>query len=185
MLEHSVVGIYKTVGEAQAAVISLTKSGFPVKKISLVARHLDDKRSIHGFAMACDEAKPAAVTGLWLGGIFGICLAGAGFFWVPEFGPLVVAGSVAEALICWLEGSVGGGTILGVLGLLVGLADSRKIMWKYEAALRDGKFLVIARGSMDQLDKARDILSGSQAEEIDLHRTDSTEDQEGSKKAPL
>jgi len=171
MLEHSVVGIYKTLAEAEAAAKALRDSGFPIKKISIVARNLEDHRSLHGFALACDEAKPAAVTGLWLGGIFGILMAGAAFFWLPEFGPVVVAGSVAESLLCWFEGAVGGATIFAMLGLLIGLADSRKAIQKYEAALKAGKLLVIARGSGEEIENASQILTDSDAQDVERHTT--------------
>ena len=175
MLEHSIVGIYGTLGAAETAARSLRDAGFPVKKISVVAKHLEDKHSLHGFAMACDEAKPAAVTGLWLGGIFGILLAGGALFWVPEFGPLIVAGSVGEALVCLVEGAVGGASVLGLLGFLFGTAISKKTLEKYEAALKAGKFLVIARGPEEEIVKAQDVLEMSGAENMERHSATGSE----------
>jgi hypothetical protein len=168
MSEHSVVGIYKTLGEAETAVRSLNEGGFPIQKVSIVAQHLEDDRRVHGFVTSCDVAKPAAATGAWVGGIFGI-LIGAAFLWVPGVGPLVVAGSLASMLLGGAEGAIAGAALTGVLGWLVGLGVSKQKILKYEEAIKAGKYLVIAHGPADVVGKAREILTGSNAEQLDVH----------------
>ena len=107
MVESSVVGVYKTLSEAEAAVRSLGDGGFPIQKVSIIAQHLEDDRRIHGYVTACDVARSSATTGAWVGGIFGL-LVGAAFLWVPGVGPLVVAGSLASMLLGGIEGAVAG-----------------------------------------------------------------------------
>ena len=168
MAEHSVVGIYKTLGEAEAAVRSLGEGGFPIQKVSIIAQHLEDDRRVHGYVTACDVAKSSATMGAWVGGIFGM-LVGAAFLWVPGVGPLVVAGSLSSMLLGGVEGAVAGAAVTGVLGWLVGLGISKEKILKYEEAVKAGKFLVIAHGPADAVQKARAILAGSKAEQLDLH----------------
>jgi hypothetical protein len=161
MLEHSVIGIYRTLGEAEAAVHSLRDAGVPV------ARELGDHR-LHGFAAACDVAKPAAAAGLWLGAIFGT-FVGAAFFWVPAFGPLVVAGSLASAMIGGFEGAIAAAAVTGALGWLGGFGVSEHNIHKYEEALKNGKLLVIANSSELVANTARQILMRTDAEQVDSH----------------
>jgi hypothetical protein len=40
MAEHAVVGVYRTMGEAEAAVRSLGDGGFPIQKVSIIAQRL-------------------------------------------------------------------------------------------------------------------------------------------------
>ena len=56
MVEHSVVGVYKTLAAAEAAVRSLGDGGFPIQKVSIIAKHLEDDRKFHGYVTACDMA---------------------------------------------------------------------------------------------------------------------------------
>lgn len=170
MVENSVVGVYKSLGEAEAAVRSLGEGRFPIQKVSIIAKHLEDDRRVHGYVSACDVARSTAKTGAWVGGIFGL-LVGAAFLWVPGFGPIVVAGSLASVLLGGIEGAVAGAAATGVLGWLVGLGISKDKILKCEEAIKAGKFLVIAHGPADMVKKGREILSGSRAEQLDLHAT--------------
>lgn len=168
MAEHSVVGVYKTLGEAEEAVRSLGDGGFPIEQVSIIAQHLKDDRRVHGYVTSCDVAKSAATTGAWVGGVFGL-LAGAAFLWVPGVGPLVVAGSLAAVLLGGVEGAVVGAATTGLLGWLVGLGISREKILKYEQAVRAGKFLVVAHGTAEAVMYARELLTGSPAEHLDHH----------------
>jgi hypothetical protein len=168
MAEHSLVGVYKRLAEAEEAVRSLGDGGFPIQQVSIIAQHLQDDRRVHGYVTSCDVARSAAVTGAWAGGIFGL-LVGAAFLWVPGVGPLVVAGSLAAVLLGGVEGAVAGAAMTGLLGWLFGLGVSREKILKYEQAVQAGKFLVIAHGPEADVERARAILAGSTAEQLDLH----------------
>ena len=62
-----------------------------------------------------------------------------------------------------------GAAVSGVLGWLVGLGIGREHIRKYEEAVKAGKYLVIAHGPKDSVKTAHEILSGSRAEQLDLH----------------
>src|SRR5262249_37985478 len=118
--ESSVVGVYTNLDAAEDAVRKLGEGGFPIQHVSIIAQDLGSEKKIHGFVTACDVAKSSARTGAWVGGVFGL-LVGAAFLWVPGVGPLVVAGSLASALLGGLEGAVGGAASAGLLGWLMSL----------------------------------------------------------------
>jgi hypothetical protein len=168
MAEYSVVGVYNTLGEAEDVVRSLGDGGFPLGQVSVIAQPVKGDRRVHGYVTSWDVARSAATTGAWLGGTFGL-LVGATFLWVPGVGPLVVAGLLAAALVGGIEGAVVGAAATGLFGWLVSLGIAREKIRKYEQAVRAGKFLVIAHGTPEAVTKAREILTGSPAEQLDQH----------------
>jgi hypothetical protein len=166
--ESSVVGVYPSVDVAEEAVRQLGQEGFPIQHVSIIATNLGSEKKVHGFVTSCDVAKSAARTGAWVGGIFGL-LVGAAFIWVPGVGPLVVAGSLASALLGGVEGATAGAALSGVLGWLTSLGISRQHILKYEESLKAGQCLVVAHGSPEEARKARDILTRTGAAEVEAH----------------
>jgi uncharacterized membrane protein len=70
-------------------------------------------------------AKTGAGVGARTSGIFGL-LVGAVFIWVSVVGPLLVAGSLATALVGGVEGAAAGGGLGGLLGALTGRGVSKQ-----------------------------------------------------------
>ena len=166
--DNSVVGIYTSMDAAEDAVRQLGQSGLPIQHVSIIARDLGTESKVHGFVTSCDVAKSSARTGAWVGGIFGL-LAGAAFLWVPGVGPLVVAGSLASALLGGVEGAVAGAATTGVLGWLFSLGIGKQHILKYEQSVQAGKYLVIAHGSPDDVAKAKQVLAGTKPTELNVH----------------
>jgi hypothetical protein len=174
MNQQSVVGVYDVLAKAEDAIRTLDRTGFPVKQVSIVAKDLESEREVHGYVNACDVAKGGAGTGAWLGGFFGL-LFGAAFLWIPGFGPLFVAGPLSAALLGGIEGAVAGAAGGGLLGALFGWGVSRQHILKYEERVKGGKYLVIAHGSPDEVERARAALEDTQPEELNVHREQATE----------
>jgi hypothetical protein len=166
--ETSVVGVYTDVDAAEAAVRKLGEAGFPIQHVSIIAQDLGSEKKIHGFVTACDVAKSSARTGAWVGGIFGL-LVGAAFLWVPGVGPLVVAGSMASALLGSLEGAVGGAASAGLLGWLMSLGISKQHILKYEQHVKAGKYLLVAHGTPSDAAKAKETLAATKPAELEVH----------------
>jgi hypothetical protein len=168
MADQSVVGVYDAMSDAENAVHTLNQAGFPIRQVSIVGQNLQSESQIHGYVTAGDVAKGSAKTGAWLGGLFGL-LIGAAFLWVPGIGPLFVAGPFSAMLLGGIEGAAAGAAGAGLLGALVGWGVSKKHILKYEQHLRGGKYLVIAHGSAEQVEKARTILQNTGPTELNLH----------------
>jgi uncharacterized membrane protein len=168
MATQSVVGVYDTMDAAEAAVRALAQSNFPIQQVSLVSQNLQSERTVHGFITTRDVAKSGAGIGAWTGGLFGL-LVGAAFLWVPGFGPLVVAGSLASILLGGIEGALAGAAGGGLLGALAGWGISKEHILKYEDQIKGGKVLVIAHGSAEDVANARRILEGSAQQDLMQH----------------
>jgi hypothetical protein len=166
--ENSVVGVYAHLDQAEEAVRELGQGGFPIQHVSIIAANLGSEKKVHGFVTSCDVAKSSARTGAWVGGIFGL-LVGSAFLWLPGVGPLIVAGSLASALLAGVEGAVAGAAVTGLLGWLTSLGISKQQILKYEEVVKAGKYLLVAHGSADDVKKAKAILEKTKPAELNVH----------------
>lgn len=169
MAEQSVVGVYDTIAQAEWAVHELDHQGFPMQQVSIVTRDLGSATRTHGFITTGeDKTKHGAVTGTWVGGLFGL-LMGAAFLWVPGFGPLLVAGRLAVLLLAGIEGALAGAATGGLLGALANWGVAEKHIFDYEKMVKSGKYLLIAHGNPEEVSNAHAILQGTEAKELRLH----------------
>ena len=96
--ENSAVAIFNNHEEAEKAVKELQKSGFDMKRLSIVGKDYHTEEHVTGYYHAGDRMKYWGKMGAFWGGLWGI-LFGAAFFWVPGIGPLVVAGPLVAAIV--------------------------------------------------------------------------------------
>ncbi|WP_048809976.1 general stress protein [Candidatus Methylacidiphilum infernorum] len=157
MAEISLTAVYISLEEAEDAVKRLEQAHFPIANVSILAQNLSSEKKVHGYVTAGDIAKSGASIGGWVGGLFGV-LVGAAFVWVPGFGPLIVAGPLSAALLGGLEGMVAGGIAGAALGFLSGLGIEKKHILKFEEHLKAGKYLLVVRGSAEEIERAKKIL---------------------------
>jgi hypothetical protein len=89
--------------------------------------------------------------------------------WVPGVGPVIVAGSLASALLGGVEGALAGSALGGILSGLAAWGISKQHILKYEEVVKAGQYLVIAHGSAEDVKKAQAILAGTGASELTSH----------------
>jgi hypothetical protein len=167
--QNAVVGIYKTHTEADAAVKELQKSGFDMKKLSVVGKDYHTEENVVGFYNAGDRMKFWGKLGAFWGGLWAI-LFGSAFFVIPGVGQLVVLGPLVMIIVGALEGALvtGGLTALGAGLYSIGIP--RDSIVKYETALKSDKFLVIAHGSTGDVARAKSILESTSREDLVVHQ---------------
>jgi len=172
--DKSTVAVYETLEQAEHAVRRLNDGHYPIEQISIVAQNLETEKEVHGFITAGDVAKQGAGTGAWFGGIFGLLMGGAVLF-VPGVGLLVVAGSLAAVMLGAAEGAAVGATAGALLSALAGWSVSREHIIKYEDHIKSGKYLVVAHGNDEEVERARGILGGTSPVELTQHTEVSTD----------
>ena len=149
--KNAVVAIYKSHTEAEAAVKELQRSGFDMKKLSIVGR--DEHRDEHviGYYNAGDRMKYWGKTGA---------------FW----GPLLMAGPIVGWIVGALEGAavVGGLSALGAGLYSIGIPKNSIL--QYETALKTGKFVLIAHGTQEETTRAREIINRTSPEALEEHQ---------------
>lgn len=168
MAEQTVVAVYNNMAGVESALRTLDKAGFPIKQVSVVGKDMVSEKEIHGYVTAGDVARSSAGTGAWVGGLFGL-LAGAAFIWVPAFGPLIVAGPLAAALLGILEGAALGAAGGGILGVLVGWGVSREHVLKYEDHLKADHYLMMVHGDEQSVREAQTLLRDTNTADIHTH----------------
>jgi len=164
---NSVVAIYETHTQAEEAVKELQRSGFDMKKMSIVGKDYHTDENVVGYYNTGDRMKYWGKQGAFWGGLWGM-LFGA-FFIIPGLGPILVAGP----LVAWIVGALEGAVVVGGLGVLgaglysIGIPKDSVV--QYEAALKADKFLLLAHGTMDEVAQAKNILQTTHPLQMEMH----------------
>ena len=169
MAENSaVVGIYNSHTDAEASIKELQRSGFDMKKLSIVGKDYHTEEHVIGYYNAGDRMKLWGKRGAFWGGFWGL-LFGSALFVVPGIGPLIVFGPLVTWIVAGLEGAavVGGLSALGAGLYSIGIPENSIV--QYEAALKSDKFLVIAHGTADEVAKAKSIIETTSAAQTAVH----------------
>ena len=111
---------------------------------------------------APEGATAGASTGAVIGGALG-ALAGVGALAIPGIGPLLAAGPLVAAL----AGIGAGGVVGGFTGALIGMGMPEFEAKKYEGRMqRGGILLAVHCGTPGQVQRAREILEETGADDI-------------------
>lgn len=155
---NAVIAVYDNHSAAEDAVKELQKSGFDMKKLSVVGKDYHTDEHVVGYYNAGDRMKYWGKLGAFWGGFWGL-LFGSAFFWVPAIGPVLVAGPLVAWIVAGLEDAliVGGLSAIGAGLFSIGIPKDSIIT--YETAVKAGQYLVIAHGTSADAAKAKNILS--------------------------
>jgi uncharacterized membrane protein len=170
MSEHNaVVGIFISHTEAETSIKELQKAGFDMKKLSIVGKDYHTEEHVVGYYNAGDRMKVWGQRGAFWGGFWGL-LFGSALFVIPGLGSLVVFGPLVGWIVGALEGAVvvGGLSALGAALYSIGIPQDS--IMQYESALKSDKFLVLAHGTVGQVDQARSILNVAGAAHVFVHQ---------------
>ncbi|HXV79562.1 MAG TPA: general stress protein [Candidatus Binatia bacterium] len=168
MAENSMVAIYNTHTEAEDGIKTLQKAGFDMKKLSIIGKDYHSEDRVVGYYNAGDRMKAWGKMGAFWGGLWGY-LFGAAVFLIPGIGPIAMAGPIVSAIVGALEGAVvvGGLSALGAGLYSIGIPKNSVV--QYETALKADKFLLIAHGTQEEVNKAKDIVKTTGATETATH----------------
>ena len=165
---NSVVAIFESHDQAEAAIRELQKDGFDMKKLSIVGKDYHTEEHVVGYYTTGDRMLYWGKWGAFWGGFWGL-LFGSAFFWVPGIGPLLVAGP----LVAWIVGAleeaavVGGLSALGAALYSIGISKNSVV--QYETDVKNGKLLLVVHGTADEVGRARDLLRQTGANTTTVH----------------
>ena len=127
-----------------------------MKKLSLVGKDYHTEEHVVGYYTTGDRMLYWGKLGAFWGGFWG--LFGSAFFWVPGVGQLLVAGPLVIWIVGGLEEAavVGGITALGAGLYSIGIPKNSVV--QYETEVKNGKLLLVAHGTPEEVEHARDIL---------------------------
>jgi uncharacterized membrane protein len=175
MLEtNAVVAIYESHSQAEEALKELQRSGFDMKKLSIVGKDYHTEEHVVGYYNAGDRMMRWGKTGAFWGGFWGL-LFGSAFFAIPGIGPVLVAGPLVAWIIGALEGAVVVGGLSAVGAGLYSLGIPKDSIVQYEAALKSDKFILLAHGTAAEVETAKGIMRSSRPLEVAVHTTNRPE----------
>lgn len=155
------VGTFPSRREAEAALNELRSSGFPMDRVSVLAKEADRGEQIGGAEVkargdneAQEGAGIGAVAGTALGGVGGL-LVGLEAILIPGAGPFLAAGTVATTL----AGAGIGAATGSLVGALTGLGIPEEEAKVYDERVSRGDYLVIVDGSEADINRVGSILS--------------------------
>ncbi len=129
------VAIFNTHVEAENAVKELQKSGFDMKKLSIVGKDYHTEEQVVGYYHTGDRMKYWGKVGAFWGWLFGLFF-GAGFFLIPGLGPIVVAGPLVATIVGGLEGAVTAGGLSALGAGLYSIGIPKDSIINYETSGR-------------------------------------------------
>jgi hypothetical protein len=165
---NAVIGVYDNHTAAEDAVRELQKSGFNMKKLSIVGKDYHTDEQVVGYYNAGDRMKYWGKQGAFWGGFWGL-LFGAAFFWVPAIGPVLVGGPLVASIVAGLENALVVGGLSAIGAGLYSLGIPKDSIVTYETALKAGQYLVVAHGTSAETAKAKDILGTFKSAQVTDH----------------
>lgn len=162
---NAAVSICNSHQEAEAAIQTLKKFGFDVKKLSLIGKGYHSEEHPVGFYSTGDKIRAWGSTGAFWGSIWGILMAPAVFL-LPPLGMVAMAGPIVSVVISALEGAVLVGGLSAVGAALSQLGVPKEQVIVYETALKADKYVLMVHGSADEVARAKSILAGNQPMEV-------------------
>ena len=166
--KNSVVAIFETHNQAEDAVRELQKDGFDMKKLSIVGKDYHTDEHVVGYYNTGDRMMYWGKLGAFWGGFWGL-LFGSAFFWIPGIGQVLVAGP----LVMWIVGALEEAALVaGVSALGAGLYSigiPKNSILQYETEVKNGKLLLVANGTADEVERAKDLLHQTGVETATVH----------------
>jgi hypothetical protein len=151
---ESKIGIYDTHSKALEAVEVLTNKGFPENRLTVIGQA--DIINDHIQIKSNEPLKNAGmVVGIVFGTILGL-LTGMSVIAMPGLEFIYGNGALIGGFIGFDLGLVAG----GIISLIVTLIIKKDKIIKYKEHLKEGRFLVFAEGSAEEIKKAKIILCG-------------------------
>jgi len=151
--EPSIVAIYASDDAADFAVRALRDAGMDMKRLSLVAKDFRTDESVGGVSRVSVSR----------------ALVGGALLVVPRIGPLRVLGPLVGWIVGALEDATGGGAADVFGAALANAAVPDESVVKYELALQAGRFLVLARGTVVTIVRARRVLDSTKPSGLISH----------------
>jgi len=154
--KSTTVGIFNSHQNAEDTVRSLKATGFKMDQLSIVGKDQSEDQG-SAYYHNGEQMKTWGKQGAFWGGIWGL-LMGSAFFALPGFGPLLVAGPLAVGILGALEGATAVGNLSALGAGLFSFGIPEKNLTRYEAAIRDGNFVLLAHLNPEEIEQARALF---------------------------
>jgi hypothetical protein len=169
--ENTVIATCETHEQAERAVKELNKSGFDMKRLSIVAKGYQTEEYPLGFYGTADRVKAWGGIAAFWGAVWGVMVAALTFWWQP----VPVFWVPTTPFIQLLQGAILGAALAGGIAALgavvVSWSKSAESILKYERRFSADSYLVVAHGGSPEIEQARSIITHAQATQTEALAT--------------
>lgn len=165
---NSVVSIFDSHNDAESAIKELQKSGFDMKKLSIMGKDYHTEENIIGYYNMGDRIATWGKYGAFWGWIWGVVF-GSAFLMIPGVGPVIIGGPILTWIIGALETAILAGGFSALGAALVSFGIPKDSVLRYETAIKANKFMLILHGTVDEVKRAKTLLDQSKATETMIH----------------
>jgi uncharacterized protein YcfJ len=168
---RKLVGVFSNAQDAESALREVNTTGFPMKQVSLIARHTSNVHEVTNVRTvdknpAQEATTSGAVLGGAVGGTIGLLVGLGTIAAIPGVGPLVLLGEAAVALATTLTSGIMGATAGGLLGALVGQGIPEDHATGYHDRVERGDYLAMVEGTEAELSHVASIFDRWHAKEV-------------------
>ena len=164
---ETAIGVFPDHEAAEKAVKGLAAAGIDMKNLTLVGKGFHSDEKVVGFYSSSDRIKFWGTRGAFWGGFWGLFFGGV-FLTIPVVGHVIVLGYLAAAAISAAEGAVVVGGLSALGAALYGIGIPEKSVIQYEEDMKADRFLVMAHGTDEEVERARKILSALKPTRLDV-----------------
>jgi hypothetical protein len=164
----AVLAVYRTRSDAEAAIKALQHASFDMRKLSIIGRDYHTEQDVVGYYNMGDRVRFWGKLGAFWGGLAGL-LFGSAFLFIPVVGHVIVLGPLVSWIANGLAGAAVTGGLTGLGAALYSLGIPKDSIVAYETALKADRFLLIAHGTAPEVQQAREILTTTSPERLDVH----------------
>ena len=166
--KNSIVALFDQHTQAEAAIKDLQRAGYDMKQLSIIGKEYEMDENVVGYYTTGDRMQYWGKNGAFWGGLWGL-LFGSAFFMIPGVGPFLMFGPIISWVVGAMEGAVlvGGMSAIGAGFYSMGIPE--KSVLQYETSLKAGKFMLVAHGTLHEVNRAKAILATSGASQTSLH----------------
>jgi hypothetical protein len=157
-VKDPVLYVFQTRAEVSKAIRSLEKTGFDLRKLSLIGKGYHTSKEPIGFYIVGERIKSWGANGEFWSGIWTMLHAPAVFL-LPGLGVIAMAGPVTAAVIAALEGVVTDGGVSALGAALCAFGAPHREVAKYETAVKEDKYVLVIHGDAADTRNARSVLT--------------------------
>jgi hypothetical protein len=168
LLNESVVAVYGAFQEVDLALSRLAGAGVTIARLSIIGRGFQSSEHLSGFLSVDGKIRFwGKFSGFWdriwvfFGGGLSITL--------PALGHIMVVGPLAAIITSSVEGGILPGRLNPLGAALYSCGIPRESVARYEQAVKADGFIVVVRGTLEELTRVQLLLEQGNPAHNDLH----------------
>jgi hypothetical protein len=169
---NSVVAIFETHGHTEKTIKELQRCGHDMRNLSIAGQAPHVEGQTVGYYLAGGRMKRSGGGGsVW--GISWAVLQGSGYFAIPEVGSVLVAGPLVSWMVTEIENGFPSSEATAIGAGLHKIGVPIDFVSQYEDAIRTGKLVVVAHGTVSEVEKAKSIMEAAHPTAVGLYTSQS------------